>query len=42
MISEVNSYFRPGGPFGGTFDPWDIVAYALGLVICLVIELREW
>lgn len=24
----------PQGFFAGTYDPWDIVAYAIGLCIC--------
>ncbi|HOP05661.1 MAG TPA: hypothetical protein PLF13_00075 [candidate division Zixibacteria bacterium] len=40
-IAEVSSYFWPIGPFGGTFDPWDIAAYALGLGICYVVDKRE-
>ncbi|GEM_PF-1384361 len=39
--AEVNSYFRPHGPFGGTYDPWDIAAYVLGLGFCYLIERRE-
>lgn len=40
-VMEVVSYFYPHGPFGGTFDPWDIAAYAVGLAICYVVEKRE-
>lgn len=38
-ITEISSYHFPRGPFGGTFDPWDIVAYALGLTICYICEI---
>lgn len=39
-ITEVSSYFWPLGPFGGTFDRWDIAAYAFGLGICYLVEKR--
>lgn len=39
-ITEVSSYFWPLGPFGGTFDRWDIAAYAFGLAICYLVEKR--
>lgn len=37
-ITETSSYFWPRGPFGGTFDPWDTAAYAVGLIICCAID----
>lgn len=40
VIAEVNSYYWPLGPFGGTFDQWDIAAYALGLGICYLVDKR--
>lgn len=39
--AELSSLFWPRGPFGGTFDPWDIAAYAFGLAICVAAELRQ-
>jgi hypothetical protein len=33
VITEVSSNYWPNGIFRGTFDYWDIVAYAVGLSI---------
>jgi hypothetical protein len=38
--TEVSQYFWPRGLFAGTFDPLDIVAYAAGVGLCLVTDLR--
>ena len=34
--TEISQRFWPGGPFSGTFDPLDLVAYAAGLLACYV------
>ena len=39
-VAEISSYFWPHGPFGGTFDPLDIVAYAVGLIACYLFDQR--
>lgn len=37
-LTEVSQYFWPHGIFRGTFDPLDILAYALGLAVCYAAE----
>jgi len=39
--TEVSQVFWPRGVFSGRFDPWDIVAYGVGLLICYVFD-RVW
>ena len=39
-MSELSSYFWPRGPLPGTFDPLDIVAYGVGLLICYIADRR--
>lgn len=39
-VTEISSNFWPHGPFGGTFDPLDIVAYAVGLIVCYYFDRR--
>lgn len=34
IASELAQRYWPRGPIAGTYDPWDIVAYALDLGIC--------
>ncbi len=36
--TEISQLYWPRGLFKGTYDTWDIVAYALGLAICYSIE----
>jgi hypothetical protein len=38
LISEVSQIYWPRGLFRGTYDPWDIGSYAIGLLICYVSE----
>jgi hypothetical protein len=38
-LTEVSQKFWPRGPFRGTYDPLDIVAYAAGTGACLAAEL---
>ena len=38
--TEVCQYFRPRGPFPGTFDPLDILSYGLGVAACYGADLR--
>jgi hypothetical protein len=39
-LSEVSQKLCPHGPFAGTFDLLDIVAYAAGTGVCLLADLR--
>jgi hypothetical protein len=32
--AEVSQRYWPKGIFAGTYDPWDILAYAVGLGVC--------
>ena len=36
--TELSQIFWPRGFFAGRFDPWDIVAYGVGLLICYVLD----
>ena len=36
--TEISQRFWPHGPFSGRFDPWDIVAYAAGIVPCYLYD----
>ena len=36
--TEVTQIFWPRGFFAGRFDPWDIVAYGVGLLICYAFD----
>lgn len=38
VATELSQIYWPDGFFRGTFDPLDIVAYAIGLIICCVID----
>jgi hypothetical protein len=40
-LSEFCQHFWPGGPIVGTFDPWDLTAYAGGLLICVLFDTPE-
>lgn len=37
-VAEFKTLWWPGGIIVGTFDPWDIAAYAVGLVACYVVD----
>jgi hypothetical protein len=41
VISEFFFLVWPKQLSSGTFDPNDIIAYAAGLIICMVIDLRQ-
>lgn len=38
FLSEIAQLYKPLGFFAGTYDPWDNVSYALGLVICYLFD----
>jgi hypothetical protein len=38
VVSEVAQKFLPKGPFGGTYDPIDIVLFGTGLLVCYCID----
>lgn len=40
IISEFSQKYWKGGPFAGTFDPWDIAAFSGGLIICYFFDKR--
>jgi hypothetical protein len=37
-VTEVSQIFWPRGVFAGRFDPLDIVAYGVGLLMCYVFD----
>ena len=37
-IAELKTMYWPDGPFAGTFDFMDIIAYATGLLICYLFD----
>jgi len=37
-LTEISQWFWPKGPFSGTFDPLDILAYAMGITICYIFD----
>lgn len=41
LVSEVSQFYWPKGIFRGTFDPFDIAAYGVSLLVCCVAERRE-
>lgn len=41
VVSEVCQYYWPRGIFRGTFDPWDIASYTVGLVVCYLLDKRK-
>jgi hypothetical protein len=41
IITEVKTFYWPTGVITGTFDYFDIVAYALGLLICYYFDVRQ-
>ena len=38
FVSEVCQYYWPTGIFRGTFDPWDIASYTVGLLLVYVTD----
>lgn len=40
-LTEVSSYYWPHGPFPGTFDTLDILAYGLGILACYIVDRRN-
>jgi hypothetical protein len=40
-LSELSQKTWPGGPFRGTFDPLDLVAFAAGLFVCYAADKRQ-
>jgi hypothetical protein len=38
VATEVSQIFWPRGIFAGRFDPWDIVAYGVGLLMCYAFD----
>ncbi len=38
VLSELSQINWPNGIFRGTYDPWDIAAYAIGLGICYTLD----
>ncbi len=38
--TEISQYFWPQGLFPGTYDPFDILAYAVGTGICFALDTR--
>ena len=41
VISEVQTFYWPKGIITGTFDYLDIIAYAIGLLICYYFDRRK-
>jgi hypothetical protein len=41
LFSEVSQFYWPKGIFRGTFDPFDIAAYGVSLLVCYVAERNE-
>ena len=41
VATELSQIYWPRGFFGGTFDPFDIAAYAVGLIVCYVVDARH-
>jgi len=37
-VTELSQVFWPRGLFAGRYDPWDIVAYGVGLSICYGVD----
>lgn len=41
MVSELLVLVGPRQLITGTFDPFDILAYAVGLIVCMAFDLQE-
>ncbi|MDX2282962.1 MAG: hypothetical protein NW241_02320 [Bacteroidia bacterium] len=41
LLTELKTRHWPGGILSGTFDPWDLAAYAAGLLICYGFDKQE-
>jgi hypothetical protein len=39
--TEVSQHYWPQGVFRGRYDPWDIVAYGTGLLVCYLSDVRR-
>lgn len=37
-LSEFKTMIWPTGPITGTYDPYDILAYAIGILICYLVD----
>jgi hypothetical protein len=40
VLTELSQFFWPNGVLRGTFDPWDLLAYAIGVGVCYAVEKR--
>lgn len=40
-VTEISQYFWPRGLFPGTFDPLDILSFAVGLLPCYLLDKRQ-
>lgn len=34
ILTELKTLYWPNGPITGTFDPYDIAAYSIGILVC--------
>jgi|WetSurMetagenome_2_1015567.scaffolds.fasta_scaffold00356_25 hypothetical protein len=41
VITEFKTLFWPTGIISGTFDPFDILSYSIGLLICYYFDKKE-
>lgn len=41
VFSEFKTLYWPGGIITGTFDPYDILAYFIGLFTCYILDRKE-
>jgi hypothetical protein len=41
VITELSSKYWPQGLFKGTYDPWDVFCYTIGVMICYLIDRIE-
>ena len=41
ILSEVKTYYLPDGIISGTFDYFDMVSYAVGLLSCYVFDAQK-
>jgi hypothetical protein len=39
--TEVSQHYWPQGVFRGRYDPWDIVAFGAGLLVCYLSDVRR-
>jgi len=38
VLTEVSQRYWPGGLFAGRFDPFDILAFAVGIGVCYLFD----